>query len=399
MIRKELNNGLTVIHYPTKDHSVAVNVLVKTGSNYENDNNRGISHFIEHMLFEGTRTRTSLDISREVEGLGGEINAYTSSERTCYSIKSLNRHIEKSLEVLSDIILNPSFDRPKIEKERSIIISEIMMRKDQPRSYQWDLFMKVAFKGHPAGLPIIGKVSTVRAMQRKDFLSYYSKFYRPNNIIIAVVGDLKNPFKLIEKYFGSMEGKGSTKTIKPVEILSRTTKTTATQKTKQVYSIIGYPTTTFDDKDSDVLEVIRAILGKGMSGRLFDEIRNKRGLGYDVGCHHEAGNSSGFLACYISAEPDNIAECEKIVKRELKKVSDIGLKEFEEAKNYLEGEFIFDIESNEKLADSLCVWEHAGILHKFKASVKNIRRVTIEDIKRVSKKYINGNYAKAVIRP
>lgn len=399
MIKKKLKNGLTVIHYPTRDPSIAVNVLVKAGSNNETARNYGVSHFIEHMLFEGTKTRTALDITREIEGLGGEINAYTSSERTCYSIKALKRHIERSVEVLSDIILNPSFDKDKIEKERSIILSEVLMRKDQPRSYQWDLFMKAVFKGHPTSLPIIGKTSTVKSMRREDLLAYYRRFYTADNTIISVVGDIKDPFRLIGKYFGSMgQGKG-TKAIKPAGFLDSIKRASSRQKTQQVYSVIGYPTAVFSDDDSDVLEVMRAILGKGMSGRLFDEIRNKRGLGYDVGCHHEAGNTAGFIACYVSAEADKIKECDDIMRKELHKVSEIGERELTEAKNYLEGEFMFDLEGNDKLADSLCIWEHAGALNKFKGCVKRIQRITEQDIRRVSRKYINGNYAKAVIRP
>jgi predicted Zn-dependent peptidase len=386
------------MHHPTKDKSVAVCALVKVGSNFEDPNTRGISHFIEHMVFEGTKNRSALELTQQIEGLGGEINAYTTHERTCYTIKSLKRHADRSLEILSDILRNPLFEPKHIEKERTVILSEIAMRRDQPSHYQWELFFRAVFKGYVASHPIIGYEKTVKAVTRDDLISYWKRHYTPDNMIIAVIGDIREPFRLISKHFGDMSR--GRKVIPPKQFyrrLSGNQKEVEYRKINQTYSIIGFPAPRISHKDGYALEVARAILGKGMSGRLFDEIRNKRGLGYDVGAHYESSVRFGFFACHVSAEPHNIRRCESIIRKELARVHQVDAKELKEAINYLEGEYTFDYESNEKLADALCNWEYAGVTESFRNWISSIRKVTLADIRRVTKKYLTQHYAKASI--
>jgi predicted Zn-dependent peptidase len=397
MKQKNLKNGLKIIHYPRKDVSVAINVLVKVGSNLEKNNEKGISHFIEHMVFEGTKTRDALEISRAVEGLGGDLNAYTTNERTCYSIKSLKKHVDKSMEILSDILINPTFEKKKIEKERTIILSEISMRADQPSYHQWDLFMKAVFPNNISGIPVIGYEHTVKKITQQQIIGFHKKYYSPNNMIIAVVGDI-DPFPIIEKYFGEMKRQSDSRFPKVIPKKLEKKRTISEKKDiNQTYVVIGYPTVPLKNKDGIALEIIRAILGKGMSGRLFDEIRNKRGLGYDVGVHHESSLNYGFFACYVSAEPEKIRECEKIVHQEIKKAHIVSDKELAEAKNFLEGEVIFDNEINHRYVDTISTWDQSGILHELKDAVKEMRKMTQKDLARVAKKYFTDKYARVSI--
>ncbi|MFC1698144.1 M16 family metallopeptidase, partial [Nanoarchaeota archaeon] len=197
MAKKKLKNGLTVIHKKTNDKSVAVEVMFKVGSNYEPDKWAGISHFIEHMMFEGTKNRNAHNIVKEIEQYGGEINAATSHDRTLYYIKIQKKHFEKALEILSDMLLNSLFDHKIIEKERGVILSEINMITDDPKQYQWLLLFSNLFKKNNTKRPIIGFKKTVEKLKRKDFLYYINQYYAPNNCVVSVVGDVKNVFKKV----------------------------------------------------------------------------------------------------------------------------------------------------------------------------------------------------------
>ncbi len=204
-MKKVLKNGLTVLLVKRPTNSVAFMVTAKTGSNYETEKQSGISHFVEHMLFEGTKKRpTALEIANEIESIGGEINAYTSTERTSYYIKVLGRHFDTGLDIISDITQNPLFDKKTLEKERKVILKEINMVTDEPRFHQWILFQKALFKKHPTRNPTYGTVNAVNAMKREDLLKYFEDYYKPNNLILSVVGNIgRNALKKIENKFGS----------------------------------------------------------------------------------------------------------------------------------------------------------------------------------------------------
>ena len=197
-----LKNGLKVLYQKTNSNSATVNVLVKTGSNNESNGISGISHFIEHMLFEGTKKRpNSRLIANEIEKLGGIFNAYTSGEVTCYYAKVMNKDIEKAFEILSDIILNPLFENKIIGKERKVIMKELHMVIDDPRFYQWRLFQKELFKGHPAANPTLGTSASLKSMSREKILNYYRKYYSADKMVISVAGNIDGVNSMAEKYF------------------------------------------------------------------------------------------------------------------------------------------------------------------------------------------------------
>jgi predicted Zn-dependent peptidase len=394
-----LKNGLTIVQSLQDRETTAINLLVKVGSSNEEKNQFGFAHFIEHMLFEGTKSRTALEISKEIEGVGGEFGAYTTNERTCYYIKSLSRYYEKSLEILSDIISNPLFANDSLQKERGVILSEISMRKDEPRHYQWDLFITNLFKDYPLGHPIIGYKEIIKKVTREELVNFFSKYYIPNNMTLVIVGPKYLDKKIIGKHFGNLQKQEKKEFSFTYPLKQNQQNVIENRKINQTYIVFGYRTHNIKHEDTIALDVLQAILGRGMSGRLFDEIRNKRGLAYDLGCMFNPGINYGFFAFYYSCEKKNIKLCKELMLKEIKDLKNITDKELEESKNYLEGDFIMENEDNMKYADSIAFSEYANDLDYFKNYIKHIRQIKKEDVLRVAKKYITKDELQVFIGP
>jgi len=395
----KLRNGLTTIVDQKKTDSITIQATVKVGSNNESKKNNGISHFIEHMLFERTKKRSDArTISNEIECLGGILNAYTSSERTCFFIKVPRIHFLKALDILSDIIQNPLFNKEHLEKERKIILKEINLHKDEPRFHQWILFQKTLFKKLHTKNPTYGSVKSVKSLKRNDLLDYYKKFYVPNNIIISVVGKAKNVEKSVKKYFKNFQPRKLPKITKIRE--PKQCKVVSKKERKKIlnsYMVLGYKTPSRLNKDCYTLDVIKSILGRGQSGKMFDEIRNKRGLAYEVGVHHEASIGYGFFSVYLNTDKKNISRIVKIILNEFKNLQNITKSEIKEAKGYLQGQFILDNEDTQDRADALGFWEYVKNVKLFNSYLREINKVRKKDILKVAKKYLTKNYSIAVI--
>ncbi|MBW2979945.1 insulinase family protein [Candidatus Woesearchaeota archaeon] len=395
-----LNNGLTVVIVKKPTDSVAFMATAKAGSNHETKSQSGISHFVEHMLFEGTKRRPSARlIANEIESIGGEINAYTSTERTSFYTKVLGKHFDRGLDIITDIIQNPLFDPKMIEKERRIILKEINMVTDEPRFHQWILFQKTLFKKHPTKNPTYGTIKAVKSMTRKDLLTYYKEHYKPNNIVLTIVGSVDK--KAIKKINDKLENfnPGKIKRLKQIKEpkQKRPVKSTEKRRILSSYLVFGYKTPVRISNESYVLDVVRAILGRGQSGKIFDEIRNKRGLAYDVGVHFEPALDYGYFAVHVNTDKKNINKCVKIILEEFKKLKNISDKELKEAKDYLEGEFYLQNEDNYQYADQLGFWELVKDSKLMNEYIKKIKKVTKKDINGVVDKYLGKNYAMAVI--
>jgi predicted Zn-dependent peptidase len=400
MKKRVLKNGLTVVIVEKPTDSVAFMATVKVGSNYEKKAQNGISHFLEHMIFEGTKTRPSArQIANEIESIGGEINAYTSTERTSFYVRVLGKHFDKGLDIISDIIQNPLFDQKALEKERKVILKEINMVTDEPRFHQWILFQKTLFKKHPTKNPTYGTVEAVKKISRKNLVDYYRANYKPTNLILTVVGNLdKKSLKKIENKFANFKPgiiEKQEKVKEPKE--NKPTKAKEKRRMFSSYLVLGYKTPTRLNKDSYTLDVIRSILGRGQSGKIFDEVRNKRGLAYDVGAHFESAVDYGYFAVHVNTEKKNLNKCIKIILDEFKKLKNLTEKELNEAKNYLEGEFYLQNEDNYQHADQLGFWELVKDSKLMKDYTKKIKKVTKKDISNVVNKYFRNNYALAVI--
>ena len=385
-----LKNGLTVIVEKRKTKSVTVQVMVRTGSNYENEKIAGISHFIEHMVFEGTKNRTAIQIANEIESLGGEINAATSTERTIYYITVLKKYFDTAINVLADLIQNPLFEEKPLEKERGVVLDEVNMVIDDPKKYQWVLFQKTMYKKHPARNPIYGTAEAIKTITRQDMTNYYEKYYTPNNMIITVVGNVKDAEQKIEQAFKFQQGETARReTVKEPE-LEKPEVFIENREILQSYMTLGYKTVARTHEDSYAIDVIRSILGRGQSSKLFDEIRVKRGLAYSLGVIHDSEVDYGWLAVYVGTDKKNIETIKEIILKEVKNLGKVTSKELKDAKKFIEGNYYLENEDNHTMADNLASWELVGDLQGADEYVRRIKKVTKQDIKRVVEKYLQN---------
>ena len=332
MQKVTLPNGITLIHEKKKGNAVVVQVMVKVGSNHEAKEERGISHFLEHMLFEGTTKRpNNWQISNEIEKIGGDFNAYTTNERTCFYVKVLKKHFSIAVEVLSDIFQNSLFKEEHIVKERNIVLKEIDMVYDEPRFYQWILLQRHLFKEHPCKYPTYGNKKVIKNLSREKTVSYFEKHYVPENIVISVVGDVPNWKKEITEKFSLRPGVLPKKQIVKEPLSKKITIKKERRKVANTYLVLGFKTISRTHPDSPILDVLNGILGRGQSGRMFTEIRGKRGLAYDVGTQNIAEGDFGYFAIYATINRKNIKLVRKLILRELQKVKDATLNDLKES--------------------------------------------------------------------
>ncbi len=399
MLKYRLGNGATLILEKNGSKSVAVEVMFNVGSNYENRKQAGLSHFLEHMLFEGTKKRKSSgEIANEIEKYGAEFNAYTTGDRTAFFIKIMNKRFEVALDILSDMIKNSVFDKKIIEKEKKVVLKEINMVTDDSRLHQWILFQKTIFEKHPAKNPTYGTVEAVKNFSRRDIVDYYKTHYIPNNMIISVVGNVGNVKENVEKYFGSLKPGKAIKRIYVNEPLqTKAKKFVEKKKTLNSYMVLGYKTVPWQHKDSYVFDVISAVLGRGQSGWMFNEIRNKKGLAYQVGVNVEDEYDYGTFAVYAGLDKKKIAKAKEIMLQQFKRLQKLAKKDLDESKTYIEGNHTLQMEDNFNKTDELAVWESMGNVKLIDSYLTNIRKVTVNDVRRVAKKYFNDKYTLIVI--
>jgi len=354
---------------------------------------------LEHMLFEGTKNRKdSREIANEIEKYGGEFNAYTTGDRTAFFIKIINKRFGAALDILSDMVANPIFDEKIIEKEKKVILKEINMVTDDSRLHQWVLFQKNLFERHPAKNPTYGTVEAVKSFDRKNVADYYYSHYIPNNMVISVVGNVTNAKDKIQKCFGNLKPRNRIKRDVVKEPLQKKIKVfVEKKKTLNSYMVLGYRTVHRLHNDSYVLDVIAAVLGRGQSGWIFDEIRNKRGLAYQVGVNDENEMDYGMFAVYTGLDKKNIEKAKEIILQQFRRLEKISKKDLEEAKTFIEGNHALETEDNFARADNLAVWETIKDAKLADLYLKNIKKVTISDVRRAAKKYLNSKYTLVVI--
>jgi len=397
MQKYTLPNGLKVIYHKKAGNSVVLQVMIKIGSNQEQEDERGIAHFLEHMLFEGTEKRaTNMEITNEIEKIGGDFNAYTTNERTCFYIKVLKKHFSTAVDVMADIMMNPLFNREQLEKEKKIVLKEIDMVHDEPSYYQWILLQKNLFLKHPAKNPTYGKKEVIKGLTQEKVINYFKKYYVTNNMVVTVVGDIPNWKKLIADNFKLKKGKAVERKFvkepaaKKIKILKEK------KDTVNTYTVYGFKTVPKLSHDSYVLEVINGILGRGQSGKIFNEVRTKRGLAYEVGTQNVAEVDFGFFAIYASVDRKNVEKVRELIMLELNELQNITEKDLKEAKDFIEGNYLLEMEDSQKIADQVLFYEQLKDAKLMNDFIKNIKKVTVNDVKKVAKKYFK-NYTLAVL--
>lgn len=392
-----LKNGLRLISVPKKCDSVTVHVLVDVGSNYEAPRIAGISHFIEHIVFEGTAKRaTAREVAQEIERLGGEFNAYTTAERTCFYAKVVKKHVDVALDVISDILQRPLFRQEDVQRQRHIIFKEIDLVDDDPRAYQWILFQKTLFAKHPSRNPTYGTKKAVLSTSAKDIKTYFSQYYVPSNMVLVVVGDVDGVREKCERAF---DWRGHN--VVHIRFTEPPQKEIRIKKEKKSvansYVVVGHQTVPRAHPDSYVLEVIDGILGRGQSGWMFDEIRNKAGLAYEVGTQHVAEKDYGFFATYASVDKKNIPLVQKLMHTQLERLKTASAQDVRDAQTYLEGDYVLEHEDTQKIADGVAFWAQMGKAASYFDYIKQINKVAVRDVRRVAEKYFSRVCTVAVV--
>jgi len=359
--QKKLANKFPVLLIPKNDSkSLTLLVLYKVGSRYENlAVDHGVSHFIEHLMFKGTKNRpTTLDISKELDGIGAEFNAFTGKDYTGYYIKANAAKAELACSILSDMLNNSLFDAQEIEREKGVIIEEIKMYEDQPMYFSEMLFERLVFSGNNLGEDIAGTEASIHKMTRQDILDYRNRFYQPQNAIIAVAGKIpKTLYKTLNKYFGQYQ------LAKNVQAPSKFQPFKNEQKeprflleyrdTKQVHLALGFPAYSYFHKDFYALNLLSVILGGNMSSRLFINVRERKGLCYYIKAQADVYEDTGNLMIRAGLEKNKIQEAIKIILQELReiKVKGVTAKELQMAKDFIVGRTVLQLEESNASAE------------------------------------------------
>src|SRR5947209_18813284 len=349
-IRREvLPNGLTILTEEMPHvRSVSVGIWVKSGSRHELLESNGISHFVEHMVFKGTKNRSALQIAREVDSIGGNMDAFTAKETVCFNMKCLDSNLPAAVDILGDLVLNPLFTEEDIKKERGVILEEIKMDEDNPDYLVHELFTQNFWKGHPLGLPICGTKETVRKFNQEKLFGYYGERFYPGNLVIAAAGRLKHEefVSLIRSRFESMQpGSNGFHDNRP-QVSSKITLKNK-KALEQVQICMGVESPAIADENRYTGYVLNTLLGGGMSSRLFQRIREEQGLCYAIFSDMNPYKDTGMLAVYAGTSKDSAVKVVKSVVEELKRLQDepVGEDELKRSKDQLKGQLMLSLES------------------------------------------------------
>ena len=393
-----LENGVRAIVVPVLGvESATTLVMYGAGSRYEERRSNGISHFLEHMAFKGTTNRPSArEISGLIDGIGAEFNAFTGKEYTGYYIKSATEHINLSLDVLSDMLKNLLLDPAEIEREKGVIAEEINMNEDNPMRNIGDIYEGLLYGDTPLGWNTAGSSEIINTLKREDFTEYMRRLYSAHNMTVVVAGNVKvaEINREIEKYFGDVERFTTEKYLAVVDRQTKNLVKVKHKKTEQAHFALGVRTVGLTDKkDKYPLELLSSILGGGMSSRLFYEVRERRGLAYYVKTSSDHYLDAGYLATWVGADPKRIDEAVKLVAEEYVKVAqrgEITEEELTKAKEYTKGHFVLELEDTRSAA---VMYASQEILQRELKNpdeiISKIEKVTLEDILRVAKEYLD----------
>lgn len=384
--RKVLKNGMTVILEKRALPVVSVAFAVRNGGINEDVEEKGISHFIEHMLYKGTPLRNAQKIAEEIEKNGGELNGFTSEEITAYWCKMPSEHLHVALDVLSDMVKNPLFDKKELEKERKVIFEEIKMRKDNPQIFVLDSIQGFLYES-PLGIPLIGTYETMNSINRKTLLERFNSVYAPENLILCVVGNAEFD-KLVEfseKNFNAKKGK-----IKEFKIkLKNEYKILERKGIDQANLVFAYHVPLAFDKKIYAAEVLNTLMAGGMSSILFREIREKKNLAYAIKGGCEISKSFAYNFIYIGTTKENVSKVKEIILKEFEKVvSSLSEKELSQIKKQIIGNYHISMEDSQSQMNSLLLHEINGNAKTFYEIEKNISEVELEDVKELAKKAI-----------
>jgi predicted Zn-dependent peptidase len=344
-----LDNGIRVVTEPGDAVSTAVGVWIETGSRDENRAHNGASHFLEHMVFKGTHRRSAFTIADDVERLGGSVNGFTTKEYTCYHVRTLARHLAVGVDVLADLVCKPALRKEDVEIERDVILQEILDAEDSPEDYVHDFFLEQYWPGHPLGWPVLGTRETLAALDRTVLCEFQAERYRPDAMIVAGAGGVAHEdlVALCREHFSSLDGtapppRRDRPDFSPGVFV-------ASRDIEQVHVVVGFPGLSVTDRRREVADVLVSALGGGMSSRLFQHVREERGLAYDVYAFQSGFRDIGYTGIYAATSREHLNATVDLIRDEVLALVRTGLEpdELERTKSHLVGSIPLALESTE----------------------------------------------------
>jgi len=402
--KTELSNGIRILTEKLEHFkSVSLGIWVGTGSRDEDENSNGISHFIEHMIFKGTPSRDTLLIAKELDAIGGLSNAFTGKENTCYHSRVLDKHFPILAEILSDIFLNSIFDPEDIDRERQVILQEISMVEDSPEEQVHELFNSQFFCNHPLGKSVLGTSETIANINRDTILDYISRYYSPDRIIIAAAGDIEHDkvVDAFEKSFGRLrpadreERKHTHKIDKKFQC--------SYKELEQINICIGGVAPSLSNEKRFAGAILNTILGGNMSSRLFQEVREKRGLAYSIYSFLSAYMDAGILGICVGADPQKVNHVFDVINNEIVKIQEGNLSEddLNAARDHLIGGVLLGSENTDSRMIRLAKNEFVFGRHvEYEELVTNLEQVALDDVINCMKEaFSKGNMAVTTLGP
>ncbi len=393
--KTELKNGIRVVsEFHSHSRAVTIGLWVLSGTRDENSNQAGISHFVEHLVFKGTKTKSAYQIAKSLEALGGELNAFTTREYTCYHATVLKEHWEKALEVLADLVSNMSITNEEFILEKSVIQQEITMTEDNPEEIIYDHYFERCFRGNPLGLPILGTMQSIQKMTQKDVFSYYKERYCGNNLIISASGciDHQNVVEGTQKYL-----KQKTKrrlSLRRKKAIHKSFRFVAEKPIEQLHLLMGIPVSSFKDKYRFEAFIVNTLLGGGMTSKLYQSIREKKGLVYTLYSSLNTFVDCGLINIYAACEPKNMPAVLKNISAELRRIRKNGISESELNlfRTQVEGSLLLGADDIENRMHSIAVNEM--VFSKYKPVediIEEMNQVTAKSVNEFIDRYIKSD--------
>ena len=396
VFRDKLENGIRVIGEPMPHYrSVSMGVWVDAGSVCENEAEAGASHFIEHMLFKGTERRTAAEIAAEMDAIGGNLNAFTAKECTCFYAKVLDEHLPRAADMLADLLRNSKFDEADIEREKGVVCEEILMTEDSPEDMAHETLCALLYENTPLAKPILGTQESVRSFTRETLMDYMGRHYMPNNIVISCAGHFEREALMdaLNRYFaGGGMGEHSPR---KVSTLSGGHRFRAVEKDiEQVHLCLGFPGFALDEDGQYALFVLNNALGGSMSSRLFQSIREARGLAYSVYSYPSSYTETGYFALYAGTGEGTAEQVTALILEELEKLRKNGLtkEEFIRSKEQLKGSYMLGQESTSARSNAIGKMELLrGRVYSEEEIMQRIERITMDDVQAILPKVLDAN--------
>ena len=404
IVREQFDNGLCLLTESMPDvRSVSFGAWLTRGSRHESDTRSGIAHFIEHMLFKGTASRSAEDIAQEIDSLGGQLDAFTAKECASYYVKVLDEHLPRAVDVLADLLLHPAFDADDIEREKKVVLEEIKMMEDTPDDLVHELFTQRFWSGHPLGRPILGVPSTIDELDSATLREHFDRAYTAGNLVLAAAGHVDHAAvrDLVGNAFGGVPVNGDgVATTAPTAVPGLLLRNKTLEQCHICLGVSGYPQ---QHDDRYVCYVLNVVLGGSMSSRLFQNIREKRGLAYAVSSGLVAYRDGGAFTIYAGCDTDAAREVVDLVVAELQDVRDrpISDEELQRAKDHLKGSLVLSLESTSSRMSHMARQEiYFGRQFTLDDTLGGVEQVTSDDVQRVARDlFPPGGLAATVLGP